>query len=80
MCREGLARARDCTPACPPTPPPDCLPPPRATACAPCGRGEGVVEVAYLDSDLRIFRAPNGSLSVQVRQDRLPALLGWPAR
>jgi hypothetical protein len=52
------------------------------TAPLPCcsGRGSGSVEVAYLDPELRIFRAPNGSLSVQVRQDRLPALLGWPAR
>jgi hypothetical protein len=40
-------------------------------------RGQGQVEVGYLDSELRIFRASNGSISLQVRQDRLQALLGW---
>lgn len=35
------------------------------------------MEVAYLDPDIRVFRATNGSISVQVRQDRLPELLGW---
>lgn len=39
-------------------------------------RGQGLVYVAYLDDQMRIFQATNGSLSVQVRQDLLPKLLG----
>lgn len=39
-------------------------------------RGSGLVEVAYLDADLRIFRALNGSLSLQVRRAQAPRLLG----
>ena len=34
-------------------------------------RGRGSFEVAYLDDTLRIFRSPNGSVSVQVREDML---------
>ncbi|PRW05882.1 Metallo-dependent phosphatase [Chlorella sorokiniana] len=39
-------------------------------------RGSGLVSAAYLDRDLRVFRAPNGSVSVQVRQSELAQLLG----
>lgn len=32
--------------------------------------------VAYLDSELRIFRSTSGSISVQVRERLIPQLLG----
>jgi hypothetical protein len=50
-----------------------------ALATAPACRGSGLVYVAYLDPSLRIFKASNGSLSLQVRQKELARLLGRPA-
>lgn len=58
-----------------PLPSTDCA----VLCCATCCRGKGLVDVAFLDHDMRVFRSTNGSLSVQVRQDKLPQLLGWPS-
>lgn len=49
----GLAGLKTCTEQ------PPCF-------CCCCRRGSGLVYVAYLDRDVRVFRAPNGSVSVQV--------------
>ncbi|KAK9830408.1 hypothetical protein WJX72_011601 [[Myrmecia] bisecta] len=39
-------------------------------------KGSGLVFLAYIDSTLRIFRSESGSISVQVRADRLAMLRG----
>ena len=40
-------------------------------------RGSGLVEVAYADAQLRVFRAPGtGSVTVQARRRGLDRLLG----
>ena len=53
---------------------------PRHLACTLPGcacRGSGLVEVAYADSSLRVFRAPStGSVTVQARRRGLEQLLG----